>query len=168
MSTNSRLRSLFLVSVLALVATATLAEEDKSKLLTRSIYLPVEFELCEHLENAVLYQGDQALSLMPAKRIFQFTYYPHLGRIEPIRTDVRVEGTRADGEPFAGKLAITPWGIYTANESIELDLKKQLTRMKYKLDVRYRTRTLKMKCDTLCPKDAKPEAVAADAATASR
>lgn len=168
MSINSRRRSLFLVSLFALVATAALAQEDKSKFLTRSIYVPVEFELCEHLDDAVLYQGEQAVALMPAKRIFQFTYYPKLERIEPMRTDVRVEGTRADGEEFVGKLAVTPWGIFTADEQIELDLKKQLTRMKYKLDVRYKARTLKMRCDSTCGgHGSKPEAVAADAGTSS-
>ena len=166
-SINIRLRSLFLVSLFAFVASTALAQEDKSKFLTRSIYLPVEFELCEHLEDAVLYQGEQAVSLMPAKRIFQFTYYPALERIEPIRTDVRVEGKRTDGEDFTGKLAVTPWGIFTANEQIELDLKKQLTRMKYKLDVRYRSRTLTIRCDGTCPRGSKPEAVSADAGTAS-
>lgn len=164
---TSRLRSLFLVSLLAVVATGASAEEDKSKYLTRSIYVPVEFKLCEHLEDAVLYQGDQAVSVMPAKRIFQFTYYPNLERIEPMRTDVRVEGTRTDGEAFVGKLAVTPWGIFTASEQIPLDLKKQLTRMKYKLDVRYRSRTLTMRCDSTCSHGSKPEAVSADAGATS-
>lgn len=167
MSIASRLRSLFLVSVFALVAIQALAEEDKSKFLTRSIYVPVEFKLCEHLEDAVLYQDDQAVSVMPAKRIFQFTYYPSLERIAPTKSDVRIEGTRTDGEAFTGRLAVTPWGIFTATESIELDLEKQLTRMKYKLDVRYKTRTLTMRCDSTCPARSKPEAVAADAASTS-
>ena len=164
MTINSRLRMLFLLSLVALVATTALAQEDKSKFLTRSIYVPVEFTLCDHLEDAVLYQDDQAVSMMPAKRIFQFTYYPSLERIAPTKSDVRVEGTRTDGEEFVGRLAVTPWGIFTANQSIELDLNKQLARMKYKLDVRYKERTLKMRCSDSCELDSKPEAVAADAA----
>lgn len=163
MTMNARLRSLFLFSLFALVATTALAEDDKSKFLTRSIYVPVEFKLCEHLENAVLYQGDQAVSLMPAKRIFQFTYYPHLERVEPERSEVRVEGTRINGEKFTGRLAVTPWGIFTANQRIDLDLKKQLARMRYKLDVRYKTRTLTMRCSDSCSLGSKPEAVTADA-----
>ena len=165
MTMNARLRSLFLFSLFALVATTALAEDDKSKFLPRSIYVPVEFKLCEHLENAVLYQGDQAVSLMPVKRIFQFTYYPHLARIEPARTEVRVEGMHTNGEAFIGRLAVTPWGIFTANEEIELDLKRQLARMKYKLDVRYKPRTLTMRCGNSCSLGSKPEAVAADAGT---
>ena len=167
MTMNTRLRSLFLFSLFALVATTALAEDDKSKFLTRSIYVPMEFTLCEHLENAVLYQGDQAVSLMPAKRIFQFTYYPHLERIEPERTEVRVEGMRTNGEEFTGRLAVTPWGIFTAIEQIDLDLNKQLARMKYKIDVRYKTRTLKFRCSDSCSLGSKPEAVAADAGTTS-
>ena len=167
MTMNARLRSLFLFSLFALVATTALAEDDKSKFLTRSIYVPVEFKLCGHLENAVLYQGDQAVSLMPAKRVFQFTYYPHLERIEPERSEVRVEGTRANGEEFIGRLAVTPWGIFTANQQIDLDLNKQLARMKFKLDVRYQTRTLTMRCSDSCSRGSTPEAIAADAGTTS-
>ena len=167
MTMNCRLRHLFLCSLFTLVATTALADDDKSKFLTRSIYVPVEFKLCEHLEDAVLYQGDQAVSLMPAKRIFQFTYYPHLERIEPERTDVRVEGMRTNGEEFTGRLAVTPWGLFTANQRIVLDLHKQLARMKYKLDVRYKTRSLTMRCSDSCQLGSKPEAIAADAGTMS-
>ncbi len=167
MSINSRLRSLFLFSVFALVATTALAEDDKSKFLNRSIYVPVEFKLCDHLTDAVLFEGDQAVGLMPAKRIFQFTYYPHLERIEPEKSEVRVEGMRTNGETFTGRLAVTPWGIFTANERIELDLTKQLMRMKYKLDVRYKTRTLTMRCGDSCRLGSKPAPLAADAGTTS-
>ena len=167
MTKNCRLRNLFLCSLFALVATMALAEDDKNKFLTRSIYVPVEFKLCEHLEDAVLYQGDQTVSLMPAKRIFQFTFYPHLERVEPERTEVRVEGMRTNGEKFTGRLAVTPGGIFTANQRIELDLTKQLSRMKYKLDVRYKTRTLIMRCSDSCQLGSKPEAIAADAGTTS-
>lgn len=167
MTMHARLRSLFMFSLFALVATMALAEDDKGKLLTRSIYVPIEFKLCEHLENAVLYQSDQAVGVMPAKRIFQFTYYPDLERIEPERTQIRVEGTRINGEKFVGRLAVTPWGIFTANEQIDLDLDKQLARMRYKLDVRYKTRRLTIRCDDSCARGSKPEAVAADAGTTS-
>ena len=167
MTMNRRLRNLFLCPLFALVAITVLAEDDKAKFLTRSIYVPVEFKLCEHLENAVLYQGDQAVSLMPVKRIFQFTYYPHLERIEPERTEVRVEGMRTNGEEFTGRLAVTPWGIFTANQQIELDMKKQLSRMKFKLDVRYRTRALTMRCSDSCRLGSNPEALTADAGTSS-
>ena len=163
MSIDTRLRSFFIVCLFAIAATEALAEDDKSKFLTRSIYLPVEFKLCEHLENAVLYEGEQAVALMPAKRIFQFTYYPNLERIAPTKADVRVEGKRADGEDFVGRLAVTPWGIFTANESIELDLEAQLKKMRYKLDVRYEERTIKMRCSESCALGAGPEALAADA-----
>lgn len=166
MTYHARLRSLVVIALVALGATSVLAEEDKSKFLTRSIYVPINFRLCEHLDDAILYQGEQAVSLMPAKRIFQFTYYPHLERIEPTKTDLRVEGVRSDGEAFTGRLAVTPWGIFTADREIELDLEKQLTRMKYKIDVRYRQRTLTMRCNDTCSRE-KPEAVAADAASTS-
>ena len=61
---------------------------------------------------------------------------------------------------FVGRLAITPWGIFTANEKIELDLKKELRRLRHKIDVGYRSRSLELRCSD--PSARKPEAVAAD------
>jgi hypothetical protein len=135
---------------------------DKARLLTRSIYLPVEFALCDHLENAVLYLGEVPVSVLPAKRIFQFTYYPNLARIEPMRTDVRVEGRRADGSDFIGRLAVTPFGVFTANTKIELDMQAQLEKMRYKLDTRYEKLTLRLRCSDSCTIHG-PAAVTADA-----
>ena len=162
---TARLRTLLLLATFLHAVPSWADEKDKSKLLTRSIYLPVEIKLCEHLHDAVLYQNEQVVSALPSKRIFQFTFYPNLGRIEPVRTDVRVEGVRDDGEEFVGRLAVTPWGIFTANTKIELDLKKQLRKFRYKLDVRYRSRSLTLRCSDACGR--KPEAVAADAGASS-
>ena len=69
------------------------------------------------------------------------------------------------GEKFVGRLAITPWGIFTANTKIELDLKKQLRKFRHKIDVRYRSRALTLRCSDACGR--KPEAVAADARASS-
>ncbi len=140
------------------------ARQEKANLLTRSLYLPVQIQLCEHLRDAVLYQDDQAVSLLPAKRIFQFTYYPGLSRIEPLRADLRVEGHRADGSDFVGRLAVTPWGVFTANHKIALDMDKQLEKMRFKLDVRYKPVSLRMRCADSC---GRAETVAASAAVGS-
>ena len=146
-------------------ASSTRAAEKRVKL-TRSIYVPVEFELCEHLNNGVLYEGDRALIMLPAKRIFQFTYYPDLERIVPVRSDVRVEGLRDSGEEFVGKLAVTPWGIFTANDSVELDMEKQLARLRYKIDVRYEPVDMRLRCSGSCERT--PAVQTADAGTGVR
>lgn len=126
------------------------AKDDKARSLTRSIYVPVHFNLCEHLRDAVLYQDGQAVSLLPARRIFQFTYYPQLARIEPSATAVRVEGSRTDGGEFIGRLAVTPWGVFSGSHKIELDMNQQLQKMRFKLDVRYPTVTLRLRCGDSC------------------
>jgi hypothetical protein len=155
-------RAAFAAAMVCLAAVPTEAKDGKAKLLTRSIYLPVEFRLCEHLSDGVLYQGEQAVSLLPVKRIFQFTYYPNLERIEPMRTDVRVEGQRADGSDFIGRLAVTPFGVFTANRRIELDMEAQLEKMRYKLDTRYDTMTIRLRCSDSCERTG-PTAVTAQA-----
>jgi hypothetical protein len=126
------------------------AEDDRARPLTRSIYVPVQFNLCEHLRDAVLYQDDQALNVLPARRIFQFTYYPHLARIEPSASEVRVEGSRTEGGEFVGRLAVTPWGVFSGTHKIELDMNEQLQKMRFKLDVRYPTVTLRLRCLDSC------------------
>lgn len=117
----------------------------------RSLYIPLSLTLCEHLTEATLYIGDQAVSTLPAERIFQFTYYPALERLEPAVTEIRIEGTRSDtGEPFVGRLAVTPKGIYTANREIPLDFERAKKELAYKIDTRYRRAQVLMRCTDEC------------------
>ncbi|HSF17164.1 MAG TPA: hypothetical protein VLK65_16560 [Vicinamibacteria bacterium] len=139
-------------SIFVLLAFAVEAEEKKTSFLPRSIYLPIEFDLCEHLHDAVLYEGTEAVSSLPVKRIFQFTYYPSLERIEPIRADIEIVGIKDDGKRFVGKLAVTPWGVFTAKEKVELDMGELLSKLHRKIDVRYDTMTLRFRCEDRCEK----------------
>lgn len=155
-----------LLAILFAAASSESGDEasDKAKLLTRSIYVPVQFELCDHLRDGVLYDGETPLGVLPVKRIFQFTYYPHLERVEPLRTDVRIEGKRDDGTSFVGRLAVTPSGIYSANNEVVLDLEVQLRRLRHRLDVRYDVVQLRLRCDDACGRSAPaPPAVVAAA-----
>jgi hypothetical protein len=150
-------RRALLVTALALASWAADAKDrkqERAKLLTRSIYVPLEVKLCEHLQNAVLYQDEAAVGLLPAKRIFQFTYYPELSRIEPQKTDLRAEGRRTDGSGFVGRFAVTPWGVFTASHKIALDMEKQIEKMRFKLDVRYPPVGLTLRCADSCGRSA--------------
>jgi len=125
--------------------------ETEPKLLNRSIYMPFEFVLCEHVEKAVLYQDDQPISAMPARRVFQFTYYPDLEHMLPELVRVRVEGSYLDGgEPFVAKLAITPDGIHTAHHTKALSTGEKVLKQRHKIDMRLEPRTLQLKCERFC------------------
>ena len=76
---------------------------------------------------------------------------------------MRVEGLRASGEEFVGKLAIMLWGICTAKDSVELDMDKKLARLRYKVDVRYETVAMRLRCRDSCKRT--PVAQTADART---
>lgn len=135
--------------VTASLLAATAGTEPK--FLPRSIYLPFEFVLCEHLQKAVLYQDEQPVSSMPARRVFQFTYYPDLERLLPELVQVRVEGTYIDGgAPFIAKLAITPDGIHTAHQTKGLGTGKKVLKQRHKIDIRLELRTLTLKCERFC------------------
>lgn len=162
--TDRRLPVTLLALILSLAFGSSSEAREKQVKITRSMYVPVEFKLCEHLHDGILFEGERALNTLPAKRIFQFTYYPDLKRIVPVRSEVRIEGTRDDGEEFIGRLAVTPWGIFTANESIELDMEKQLARMRYKIDVRYEPVVMRLRCSDSCQREA-TETKTADMAT---
>ena len=80
------INSLLMLSSLATSVPLSAAEQ---RFLTRSVYVPVAFSACKHLDKAMLYEGEQAVTLLPVTRIFQFTYYPELGRTEPQAVQIR-------------------------------------------------------------------------------
>jgi len=127
--------------------------DAEPKFLNRSIYMPIEFALCEHLEKAVLYQDEQAVSAMPARRVFQFTYYPDLERLLPELVQVRVEGAYVDGgAPFVAKLAVSADGIHTAHRTSALGTGEKVLKQRHKIDVRLEPKRLKLECTRFCRK----------------
>ena len=133
------------------LATSVLGEATGPRPLNRSLYVPIAFTVCEHLENAILYQGEQAVGVLPARRIFQFTYYPELKQLAPKATQIRIEGVYSGGgDPFRARLAVTPEAIYTARQEIALDTSKPLSKLRYKIDTRYQTVDLHIRCDKFC------------------
>ena len=147
------MRSRTIAGSIAAAALSLLAvrAETEPKFLNRSLYMPFEFVLCEHLEKAVLYQDDQPVAAMPARRVFQFTYYPDLERMLPDLVQIRVEGTYIDGgEPFVAKLAITPDGIHTAHTTKALGAGETALRQRHKIDVRLEPRKIELKCERFC------------------
>ncbi|NJR31217.1 hypothetical protein HC762_00205, partial [bacterium] len=66
---------------------------------TRSIYVPVRFEACEHVTNVMLTVAGDSLAFTLGTRIFMFTYYPDKKAVLPEFTEVRIEGeaTTKDG-----------------------------------------------------------------------
>lgn len=149
---NNRLseRAAVVFSLLLLVPSASL-EGGKRQLINRSIYVPVSFRLCEHLAEGVLYLGDQAVAPLPTQRIFQFTIYPDLRRLAPEMTEVRIKGVDVQGTDFVARLVVSPQAIYTANEQIDLDMDNQLKKFSYKIDVRYKTTAIVLRCNGSCP-----------------
>lgn len=150
MRTKRYLRWVFVIGV---VVSSWAGAEEKKKLLNRSIYMPVEFQLCEHLGGAIFYENDRPTSAMPAERIYQFTYYPELRVMLPEQVPVRVEGTyNDDDEPFVAKLAVTVDGIYTANRFRSADTRAQVKKKLHKVDIRLAPKAYKLTCKRYCSK----------------
>ena len=143
-------KSLLTLIVFAVLTTSTPLEGGKRKPLNRSIYIPVEFRLCDHLKNGVLYIGEQAIAHLPTDRVFQFTYYPSLHRIAPESIDVRIDAIDQEGNPIVARLAVTPSGIWTAHEHVELDMNKHMKKLSYKIDTRYDKVDLLIRCGRWC------------------
>jgi hypothetical protein len=144
-------RTAFGLAAFAVLSILAASAGTEPRLLNRSLYMPFGFALCQHLEKAVLYQDDQPVSAMPARRVFQFTYYPDLERLLPEVVEVRVEGTYIDGgDPFVAKLAITPDGIHTAHRTKSLDTGERIAKQRHKIDMRLEPRTLQFKCEKFC------------------
>jgi hypothetical protein len=138
------------VGALAAASASGVAGTER-KLLNRSLYVPVTFRLCEHLEDGVVYQDDAPVGLAPVERIFQFTYYPDLERLLPEIVQIRVEGRYArDGEPFVARLAVTPEGVHTAHRHRSLDAETQMRRQRHKIDARLEPREIRLVCPRFC------------------
>ena len=112
------------------------------KFLARSINMPVELRLCEHLDDAILYENDVPTSAMPAERTFQFTYYPDLGVLLPEQVRVEVAGKyKEDDEPFVTRLAVTIDDAAGTRERAEKSPK---------LDIRLEPKSLVFECERYC------------------
>jgi hypothetical protein len=149
-------------SVLILIAFVVLASPTplrgaKPKALNRSLYVPVNIRLCEHLKSGVLYIGEQAVAHLPTSRVFQFTYYPALERLAPEAVQLRIEAIDQEGNPIVARLAITPKAIWTANEQVELDFAKHLNKLRYKIDTRYDEVDLLIRCGQWCRSGGGPQ-----------
>ncbi len=136
--------------MVGLLGVLLLAASDGDAL-SRSLYVPVELRVCEHLEGAVLYRGDEPLRTLPGKQVFQFTFFPGLNRIEPDFERVRVEG-----EGFRTELIITPASVYIGNKKIDLDVEGQLTRLRHHVDSRHETVKLTLRCSQACSRSTTP------------
>jgi hypothetical protein len=121
----------------------------------RSVYLPIAVLQCKHLEaNAKYYENEQLVGTTPIARTMQFTYYPALKRVLPEVVQIRIEGVYVDtGEPFVGRFALTPNGVYTAHTRQPLDLIKELAKSHHKIDVHLKPLVLHIACDRLCPRE---------------
>jgi hypothetical protein len=119
--------------------------------LSRSMYVPLELRVCEHLRGATLYRDDEPLRSLPGKQVFQFTFFPALNRIEP-----ELERVRVEGEGFRTELIVTPATVYVGNRKIDLDVDGQLARLRHHVDSRHETVKLTLRCGDACVRAAVP------------
>ena len=126
MRTN-KTKSYLMGFLLASVVSTPLAAKSKEKLLNRSIYMPIDFELCEHLGDGVLYENDRLISMMPAGRMFQFTYY-------------------------ADRKVLLPEQVRGV-DSLDRDGELQLLKQRKKIDKRLKKRTIRLACKRYCKRE---------------
>ena len=153
MRTN-KTKSYLMVFLLAYVVSTPLAAKSKKKLLNRSVYMPIDFKLCEHLGEGILYENDRPMSKMPAGRLFQFTYYAEREVLLPEQVRMRVNGNYlADDEPFTAELSVTVQGIHTAHRFRSADTQVQLQKQRKKIDTRLEKRTIRLACKRFCKRE---------------
>ena len=151
-TTLVRYSALTALALLAIGSRSSWAGEQRA--LPRSVYIPVAFRTCEHLEGATLYVEDQPVAPLPAERIFVFTYYPNLKRLEPAVTELRIEATLStDGTSFIGRLAIDPAAISTSEDRIDLGFERAKQQLAYRIDIRYDKVNVVVRCSPTCGQD---------------
>jgi hypothetical protein len=148
-TSQSRIMLFFLVSVFFILWTA---QGDDA--LNRSIYIPLEIDLCDHLDHGVLYRSDDAIRSLPGAQIFQFTFYPSLHKLVPEMERLVVKAVRDDGKPYAIEIVVTSSSVYVGDKCMRLDLKRQMSRFRARVDVRYHPVKLKIACEECCRRSA--------------
>jgi hypothetical protein len=138
-------------SVLALATVSSAEAASRPHALNRSLYLPVSFQLCPHLAKATLHLDGQLVAVLPGERLFQFTYYPELKRLEPGTIQLEVEGDFvAGGDPFRTRMLLTADGILVGSRQIPISWAKEMQSLRYKIDARHPTVSLRIRCNDLC------------------
>lgn len=139
------------LAFLTCAALTSAGQDDKSKYLDRSVYVPVTFRTCEHIEHPMLYasnaEGEQldALAVLPGERKFMFTYYPTLERIEPAMVIVMIVGD-VSGKEIHHYITITSDTIHLSQER-RIELKDISTRFRYRQDIRHKNTTVTVQCE---------------------
>ena len=119
--------------------------------LNRSIYVPIELELCEHITDAALYQDEMRVRSLPGDQIVQFTFYPDLKRLLPEQGVFHVKGKESSGRDFDVMLTVTPADVFVANHHIDLHPEEYMKDLGHKVDIHYHPVTVKLNCRDFCP-----------------
>lgn len=135
------------------------AAEEEPEVLPRSIYVPVRFEVASCLRDVVVRADDgDVRAVAPGRLVSQFTFYDSRAGSRPewerLTVEGWVEGTESeDGGPerFRAGIVITPASIYIGKKRLDLELEDELDRFRWRTDLRYPERTLRLrpagKCD---------------------
>ncbi len=136
--------------ILGAILSSAMAEESRTKFLTRSIYVPVVFTIAPELGEVELWiQGEDRAS-SPSPRVFLFTYYPEHRKFLPEQVEVRVRAKgRCGGEPVRSSFLVTSLGIHAGSDSLSYD-EKGLGRLvkTRRRDVRLTAKVVRIGCPT--------------------
>jgi hypothetical protein len=144
--------------LVALLAAARDASSEKA--LNRSIYVPLRLALCEHIEEATLYQDEVPVRKLPGSQTIQFTFYPELDRLLPEEGVFRVKGKEISGRDFDVLLKVTPADVFIADHHIDLHPEEQLKDISHRVDIHYDPVTLKLNCRDFCPRQTETQQTA--------
>lgn len=109
-------------------------ETDDRRLLPRSIYVPVEFEVASCLRRVVIRNDEgRVRAVAPGRLVSQFTWYEGRNGLAPEWERLTVEGEIVSGPPpespeatgrrtgrFRAALVITPTSIYLGSRRLDL------------------------------------------------
>lgn len=127
-------------------------DADSGKALNRSIYVPIELNVCEHIEEATLYRDGTRIRSLPGRQTVQFTVYGDSKRLRPELDVFHVTGKEKSGRDFEVKLTVTPADVFVANSHIDLHAEEQLKKRGHNVDIRYDPVKVHLNCRDFCPR----------------
>jgi hypothetical protein len=127
-------------------------DADPGEALTRSIYVPLRLDVCEHIDEAALYQDEIRVRSLPGSQTVQFTYYPDLRRLLPEQDVFLIKGKETSGREFEVRLTVTPADVFIADHHVDLHAEEYMRDLGHKVDIHYHPVTLKLNCRDFCPR----------------
>jgi hypothetical protein len=137
-------------SILTVLFAAASVAEQKGKLLSRSIYVPIIFSIPADIAPSLhMWIGDEGTERPVQRHTFLFTFFPDKGtHFYPEQVEVRLKAEGVcEGSGIDTNFVVSPHGIAAGTSFLHFDEKEMIRQVRArKRDVRMSPKIVRVRC----------------------